>query len=158
MSAIASFPEVFGTAAAVVAVGGGAVGLYRAATSWYRRTIGSRRTLAARLNQLAAGVTTRWVDERLGPPAFVTDFHIRPEQAAASAPASLRFSELIYRTKHAWVQILADDNDTVARFSITVTDPHFRFQVRDLCFYHLNARLGHSRFADAVTVSEPFSS
>lgn len=116
--------------------------------TWYRRTIGSRRVLAERLNQLATGVTTRWVEERLGPPAFVGDFHIPPDQETTppGKPSVLR--ELIYRTKHAWIQVLADENDAVARFSITVTDPRFHFQVRDLTFYHLNARLGHSRFSD----------
>jgi hypothetical protein len=58
------------------------------------------------------------------------------------------FRELVYREKHAWVQVLADDNDTVARFSVTVTDPRFRFSVRDLTWGHLAVRLGYSRFSD----------
>jgi hypothetical protein len=156
MSANASFPEILGTAAAIVAIGGGALGLCRGAMAWYRRTIGSRRILTARLNQLAAGVTTRWVEERLGPPAFVGDFQLPPQDAVISAPdepSVLR--ELIYRTKHAWIQILADENDAVARFSFTVTDPRFRFQIGDLTFYQLHVRLGHSRFSDVRTWTEP---
>jgi hypothetical protein len=156
MSASVSWPEVIGTAAAVVAIGGGALGAGRGAMAWYRRSIGSRRVLAARLNQLAAGVTTRWVEERLGPPAFAGDFPVPPQQGTTPALASPSvFRELIYRTRHAWVQVLADENDTVARFSITVTDPRFRFQVRDLTFYQLHARLGHSRFSDVRTWAEP---
>jgi hypothetical protein len=58
------------------------------------------------------------------------------------------FRELVFREKHAWIQVLADDNDAVARFSITVTDPRFRFSVRDLTWGHLAVRLGHSRFSD----------
>jgi hypothetical protein len=67
----------------------------------------------------------------------------------------LALRELIYRTRHAWIQVLADDNDTVARFSITVTDPRFRFQVRDLTFYQLDARLGRSSFSDIRTWAGP---
>ena len=81
MSANASFPEILGTAAAIVAIGGGALALCRGAMAWYRRSIGSRQILTARLNQLAAGVTTRWVEERLGPPAFVGDFQLPPQDA-----------------------------------------------------------------------------
>jgi hypothetical protein len=117
---------------------------------------GSRRILTARLNQLAAGVTTRWVEGRLGPPAFVGDFQLPPQDAVTSAPdqpSVLR--ELIYRTKHAWIQILADENDAVARFSITVTDPRFRFKIGGLTFYQLHVRLGHSRFSDVRTWAEP---
>jgi hypothetical protein len=155
MSVNASWPEMLGTAAAIVAIAGGALALCRGAMAWYRRTIGSRRILTAHLNQLAAGVTLRWVEERLGPPTFVGRFGIRPQISASTndEPSALR--ELIYRTKHAWIQIIADEHDTVGRFSITVTDPRFRFEVRDLTFYHLHARLGHSRFSDLRPWAEP---
>ena len=76
MSARAFLPEILGTAAAIVAIGGGALGVCRGAMAWYRQTIGSRRILTVRLNQLAAGVTTRWVEERPGPPAFAGNFQI----------------------------------------------------------------------------------
>jgi hypothetical protein len=39
---------------------------------------------------------------------------------------------LVYRQKHAWVQVLIDENDAVIRFSITVTDPRFKFTVKNL--------------------------
>ena len=58
------------------------------------------------------------------------------------------FRELVFRERHAWIQVLADENDAVARFSITVTDPRFRFSVRDLTWGRLPVRLGHSRFSD----------
>lgn len=154
MSVSASLPELLGTAAAIVAIGGGALAASRGGMAWYTKTIGSRRVLAGRLNQLAAGVTTRWVEERLGPPTFVAGFPVPPDQLA-TWPRSLALRQLIYRTKHAWVQVLADENDTVVRFSITVTDPRFRLQVRDLTFYQLSARLGHSSFSDVRSLLQP---
>ncbi len=63
-----------GLAASLVIIGGGLVGLYRAAVKWYGRTIGSRWDLARRLNQLAAGVTLCYVEERFGTPAFTRLF------------------------------------------------------------------------------------
>lgn len=174
-----------GLAASLVIVGGGLVGLYRAAVKWYGRTIGSRRDLARRLNQLAAGVTLRYVEERFGTPAFTELFasetSSRPAAASASThpvrdlvraiadhgatalgplaadatynvhtgsarPRTIR--ELVYREKHAWVQILIDQNDAVIRFSVTVTDPKFRFSTGDLTWGHLVVKLGRSRFSE----------
>ena len=56
--------------------------------------------------------------------------------------------EFLYRTKHAWLQVIVDDADAVARFSVTVTDPRFKFSVARLTWGHLAVRLGHSRFSD----------
>lgn len=175
-----------GVAASVVAVAGGVLGVYQAATRIYNRTVGSRRDLARRLNELAAGVTLRYVEERFGTPAFARtivlpcqppDEAARPQMrmlqdialavagtsatAGNSQPATGRalarggaprggqsFRELVYRQKHAWVQVLIDENDVVIRFSITVTDPRFKFTVKNLTWGHLAVRLGHSRFAD----------
>ena len=61
----------------------------------------------------------------------------------------------MYYTRHAWVQVLADTDDAVVRFSVTVTDGRLRFQIRDLTNDQLTARLGHTRFADAHTQLEP---
>lgn len=178
-----------GNAVPIVIVGGGVLGIYQAGTRIYGRTFGSRRGLAERLNQLAAGVTVRYVEERFGTPAFVRTVvlpHILPgapgpdpsrkrtvrdlartilsdasatgiREVAPSSAATVQggvtgggcsFRELVYREKHAWVQVLVDENDAVARFSITVTDPKFKFPIRDLTWGHLPVRLGHSRFAD----------
>jgi hypothetical protein len=140
-SILASFPGGLAVGASIAAVLAAAAGLYRWSVLWYRRTIGSRRDLTRRFNQLAAGVTTRWVEERLGAPAFTrgTDLAVAGRQAV---------TELIYRTRHAWVQVLTDRDDAVVRFSITVTDPRFRFKTRDLTHHHLDVKLGRSRFAD----------
>ena len=73
---------------------------------------------------------------------------VRGNGRERAAGAGRSFRELVYREKHAWVQALIDENDAVARFSITVTDPKFKFSIRDLTWGHLAARLGHSRFAD----------
>ncbi len=175
-----------GVAASIVIVAGGIFGVYQAAVKIYSRTVGSRRDLARRLNELAVGVTLRYVEERLGTPAFSRTV-VLPRQPSAGVARSQRrtlreivlvvagagvtavspqaatgqahardaapcdgqsFRELVYREKHAWVQVLADGNDAVVRFSVTVTDPRFRFSVRDLTWGHLTVRLGHSRFSD----------
>jgi hypothetical protein len=141
---LTSAGEIFGLAAAIVAVGGAAITIYRAMARLYRQTIGSRRALARQLYQLAAGTTIRWVEERLGTPAFTREFQALPG-----------VREMVYYTRHAWVQILVDTDDAVVRFSITVTDRRLRFQIRDLTNHQLTARLGHSRFADAGTQLEP---
>jgi hypothetical protein len=187
---ISSLLNDLGTAAPIVIVGGGILGLYQAGARVYHHTVGSRRDLARRLNQLAAGVTVRYVEERFGTPAFARTIVLprglpeTPEAArprrrtvrelarilsdasatassdpatpvAANAPGRAvgggrSFRELVYREKHAWVQVLVDENDAVARFSITVTDPKFKFSIRDLTWGHLAVRLGHSRFADVL--------
>jgi hypothetical protein len=177
-----------GTAAPIVIVGGGILGLYQAAARVYCRTVGSRRDLGRRLNQLAAGVTIRYVEERFGTPAFARTIVLPRTLPGIAEAARLRkrttrelvralsgtgvaatgdpatptladgqgheighrqsFRELVYREKHAWVQVLVDDDDAVARFSVTVTDPKFKFSIRDLTWGHIAIRLGHSRFAD----------
>lgn len=63
---LASLPGDLAVGASAAAVLGVAAGVYRWSLSCYRRTIGSRRDVSHRLNPLAAGVTTRWVEERLG--------------------------------------------------------------------------------------------
>jgi hypothetical protein len=136
--------QVLALAAAIVAIGGGAAAVYHGISKWYSRTVGSRRALAAQLNQLGAGVTVRWIEERLGVPAFARDF---PHIPGAR--------ELVFHTRHAWVQVIVDEYDAVARFSVTVTDPRFRFQVRDLTHHQLSAVLGHTSFADAGRQHEP---
>ncbi len=47
--------------------------------------------------------------------------------------------------------MLVDQNDALARFSITVTDPRFRFQIRELTHGQLTARLGHTRLSQVHT-------
>jgi hypothetical protein len=140
---LSSAEAILGLAAAIVAIGGGAFAAYRWLAGLYGRTAGSRRRLSKRLNQLAAGVTTRWVEDRLGGPAFVREF--RPQ----GIMGRLGLRELVYRDRHVWVQVLADEHEAVARFSITVTDPRFRFQISDLTFGHLTAKLGRTSFSGA---------
>lgn len=140
---------ILGLAAAIVAIGGGVLGVYRGLAALYGQTIGSRHRLSSRLNQLAAGVTLRWVEDRLGDPAFVREF--RPPDATGK----LGMRELVYRDKHAWVQVLVDEHEAVVRFSVTVTDPRFRFEVSDLTFGNLTAKLGRTTFSGARSQVEP---
>jgi hypothetical protein len=168
----------------IVIVGGGVATILGIGFRLYRRTIGSRRDLARRLNQLACGVTLDYVKERLGIPAFVRPFGQVQRREAATPPRpparnllrvlagahgdAVRVSgiprqegladcggagtkplrELIFREKHAWVQVLADESDAVTRFSITVTDPRFQFSTRLLTWGHLSVRLGRTPFSD----------
>lgn len=141
-SFLASLPTDLAVGASAAAILAAAAGVYRWSLSWYRRTIGSRRDISHRLNQLAAGVTIRWAEERLGAPAFVRGVDLG---ATAGRQA---VTELIYRTRHAWVQVLADRDGAVVRFSITVTDPKFAFNTRDLTMNHLAVKLGRDHFAD----------
>jgi hypothetical protein len=138
---LSSAGAILGLAAAIVAIGGGALGAYRGLAALYSKTIGSRRRLSNRLNQLAAGVTLRWMEDRLGDPAFVREF--RPP----GIKGRLGLRELVYRDRHAWIQVLVDEHEAVARFSITVTDPRFRFPISDLTFGNMTAKLGRTTFS-----------
>jgi hypothetical protein len=74
-----------------------------------------------------------YVESLLGPPALSQ--RIRDE-----------LSEHIFYTPHALVQLMVDDTKGVARLSITVTDPRFRFTISDLSFGLMDVVLGKSRF------------
>lgn len=141
---VSSAGEILGLAAAIVGIGGGAVAAGRGTAHFWRRTAGSRRALARSLHQLGGGTTLRWVEDRLGTPAFVREFPVLPG-----------VRELMYHSRHAWIQVLADERDAVVRFSITVTDPRFRLQVRDLTGGQLTATLGRSTFAATETQAGP---
>jgi hypothetical protein len=146
---LSSAEAILGLAAAIVAIAGGALAAYRGLAAMYGRTVGSRRRLSKRLNQLAGGVTIRWVEDRLGGPAFVREFK------TTHTASWLGHRELVYRNKHAWIQILADEHDAVVRFSVTVTDPKFRFQISDLTSGQLNAKLGRTSFSSVQTPLQP---
>jgi hypothetical protein len=187
-SALSHLTDDLGNAAPFVIVAGGLIGVWHACVAWYRCGPGSRRDLAKRLNQLAAGVTLQYVEERFGTPAFVRA--VTPAAAPPNVPASPSRTqpvrallhtlgefqrveseapsvlsqrivrapdrpapgrpvrELIYHEKHGWVQVLVDADDAVARFSITVTDPKFRFSTALLTWGHLQVKLGRSHFSD----------
>jgi hypothetical protein len=140
-----TIPGALAVAASVVAVIGATVGLYSWCHNLYRRSIGSRRDLARRFCQLATGINTRYVEERFGAPAFADEFHFD-----LGSGAVIKLTSLLYYTRHAWLQMLTNESDAVVRFSITVTDPRFRFQIRDVAFGNIEARLGHSHFSDVI--------
>jgi hypothetical protein len=142
VSILAALPVDLGIGASAAAVVAAAIGVCRWSASYYRRSIGSRRDVAGRLNQLAAGVTTQWVEERFGSPAFVRSV------GSATATDRQAVTELIYWTRHAWVQVLTDEHGAVVRFSITVTDSKFKFRIHDLTLNHLSIKLGHNRFSE----------
>ena len=120
-------------AAAIVGFGAGAIALWTAATRIYQNTRGSRSRTARRLNQLACGQPLDYVVSLFGPPVLSREFHDS-------------MTEYVFYTPHALVQLLADAVSGTARLSITVTDEHFAFRVRDLTFGQADIRLGKSRF------------
>jgi len=69
-----SLTDVITLAAAIAGIGVSVAGAYTGVRRLYRRTIGSRRDLAKRLNQVAAGVTSDYINARFGVPAFARDF------------------------------------------------------------------------------------
>ena len=88
-----------GIDASIVIVGGGVLGAYRTSTRLYSQTIGSRRDLARRINQLAAGarpfqdhdVSPRMVNGRMERPAHRVASVMSARPARRSAPiAGLR--------------------------------------------------------------------
>ncbi len=119
-----------GTLTAILgSLGGLAVlaAIYASVRVWFRRTLGSRRDETGKLNRLACGVTVDYVDSLFGPPPFRFS---GPVDKAAQAPGVTLLSERIYRLKHAWLRVTAGFDGSVRAFSITVTDPRFRFRHR----------------------------
>jgi hypothetical protein len=143
-----SLSDIFSLASAIVIVGTAVLGAIGGAVKLYRQTIGSRLDLAARINQLGAGVTVRYVEERFGAPVFARAFPRPVPGTSQPGEAAPKLRELTYDGKHAWIQVIADEHDAVARFSVTVTDPRFRFSTRYLTNHQLTIRLGRSTFAD----------
>lgn len=60
------FPISSSWPGAIVGIGGGAAEAYKAFLRRYRQTIGSRRDLARRLNQVGARVTSEYIAARFG--------------------------------------------------------------------------------------------
>ena len=112
-----------------------------AARAQYRRTIGSRRELASKLNKLACGVNREYVDNLLGPAAIR-----RSHQCAVDYGKPARdVTEWIHRTDHAWVTVVTDDEVVIA-FSITAINPRFHFSTDTLTFGMYPVLLGRSTF------------
>lgn len=141
-----SLSDDIATAAGFAAIGAAVIGLYRWSRSLYARTLGSRWSLAVLLNELGSGVTVRYVEERFGAPMLARDFPAAGPGMAREGD-DFRVRELVYRGRHAWLQVLVDDNDAVKRFSITVTDPKFKLSVRQLAPI-FDVTLGRSSFSN----------
>lgn len=78
----------------------------------YQRTIGSRRKLVGQIDKLSCNVQTVYVDGLFGQPLFVR----KGDNAV----------ERVYLTPHAYVQVVADENDSVVWWAVTTTDEHFK--------------------------------
>jgi hypothetical protein len=128
--------------AAVVAALGVVTAIYKAAAARLRATVFSRRDLARRLNRMACGVTADYVTGLFGAPVFRRSIsEILGELADVS--------ERIYQCRHAWLQVIgSNDDDAVQSFSVTVTDPRFKFGTSHLTFDTLDIRIGATHFTD----------
>lgn len=67
----------------------------------------------------------------------------------------MKLTEQLFHTRHAWLQILTNENKAVVRFSITVTDPRFHFQILHLTCGQLEAKIGRSRFSEIRSFGKP---
>jgi hypothetical protein len=136
-----SFTDELSAAGSAIAIAAAAYGMSKAGIAYYRRTLGSRRQLRGRLDSIACGVTTGYVDGLFGAPAFARDL-----------PHDPMFRERIYCTQSAWLSTWSTDDDAIHVLSVTVTDMRFAFPVTNLTIDQLTVTLGRSVFAD---VSEP---
>jgi hypothetical protein len=131
----AQIGELIGALVATVAI-------WQSARSVLGRTVLSRHDTRRKLNQMACGVAAEYVTGLFGPAAFR-----RALPEVPGHPADI--TELIYRTRHAWLQVLLRNTDAaVASFSVTVTDPRFRYRTRHLTNEQIDLRLGSARFSD----------
>jgi hypothetical protein len=108
-----SLAELAYIAAAIVAIGGGTLGLYRGARKLYGRTLGSRREEARKLNQLACGTPADYEDSLFGPPPFR---FTGPSDKTAQTPGVTLLSRQIYRLRHALLMVTAGFDGSVRAF------------------------------------------
>ena len=108
-----------GVAASIVIIASAILGVYKAAMSLYSRTAGHRRDLARRLNELAAGVTLRYVEERFGAPAFSRTI-VLPRRPSVGAVPPQR------KTLREIALVVAGADATAASTQITSGQAHAR--------------------------------
>ncbi|MCI0687504.1 MAG: hypothetical protein L0Y54_09750, partial [Sporichthyaceae bacterium] len=141
------FADVIGVLAAASAVALFLVAARKGAVALWRRTLGSRRDLVGQLDRLATGTTREYVEQLLGPPAF---------RRAVGADPFPGFVECVYRTPHAWVHILYDEeHGSVGVLSLTVDDPRFGYPGdRWTACQETKIIVGKSRFAELPKEAE----
>jgi hypothetical protein len=131
--------------ATIVAAAGVVTAIYKGIQARLRASVFSHRDVRWRLNKMACGVGTDYVDSLFGPPPFRFS---EGSDKLAESPGTTQLSWRIYQTKHAWLQVIAGFDGSVRAFSITVTDPKFRFRSGHLMFDRLDIQLGTARFGD----------
>jgi len=131
-------------AASVAAVLVFAVGVLRAGSAVWRRTLGARREATRRVSLLACGVGRRYVEQLLGAPAFHTE--------------GRTIHEDIYVLTTGYVQTLSAIDGTVLRYSITATHPRWRPRLGQEAVERRDGRFGirlcKTRFADLAFAPE----
>ena len=84
--------------ATILAVFGAVTAIYKGAQAKLRATVFSRRDARRRLDRMACGVTSDYVDSLFRPPPFRFS---KPLDKAGSGPDAAPLTERIYQTRHA---------------------------------------------------------
>ncbi|WP_139006432.1 ETEC_3214 domain-containing protein [Arthrobacter crystallopoietes] len=134
----ASFWNSLGLFATVFAAVAAAVPFGVAIRGWWSRTGGSRRELKRRLAKMAVGVTDEHLRSLFGVPIM--------QRTSYTVEFAINY---VFRTNHAWI-VAQVESGAVLSWSITVTDPKFKVNLRDLTFRLVGGTLGHSTFAEVV--------
>lgn len=113
---------------------------------WYRRTIGSKRDLQAKLDQLTCGNPLDYVEGVFGPSVYRnTTMGIvhSPEDYATSN--RVQVERRVYRTKYGWLTVHFVDAAVLA-YAFTLTDKRFHFDLSIQSFGQIRGTLGHRSF------------
>ena len=101
---------------------------WRGAVAIYTRTIGSRKSISSKIDQLDLGITQEFVEQLLGQPKFRT---------AADGHCLTTFE-----TKHALIATVYDSSLTVVAFGLTVTDRKYSYDTGRLKNITSSVKLG----------------
>lgn len=126
------FLDWLGAAAAAVGVLAAGLGAAAFIRRKYGTTIGSRRTLARKLDQLALGTTKEFNATLFGAPRYRS--------------VSSGGTKLTYDCGHALVALVFDDAEGLAAFGMTVIDSKFAYAIDRLILCGNGAELGRSTF------------
>lgn len=108
--------------------------LLKAAYNLYRYTAGSRREATYKIQRISCGVTIEYAEEFLGVPVFRSKTQI--------------YEERVYYLRHAWVQVMINDADAIARIAITVIDRKFKWSASELSLGQIPMIIGVDPVSD----------
>lgn len=125
--------SMLAAAAATASIFAALIGAGKFVVATWHKTIGLRRSQTKLLDQLACGVSARFIDELLGTPKFVHRRELTDER--------------LYRLPGAWVAVDILE-DSVIAFTITITEQQLRYSTENLTFGNTQLTLGRSRFGE----------